>query len=138
MADRRAVLVLHSDTSYVGKQGLTYALGVTGQTAGARGLCLTTATMPPGARAKAHYHDGIDTAGYIIAGEAAILYGERLEDSVTARAGAYFFIPAGLPHAPFNHGDAPCTFVVAHAASDDQQGIVMCPDLDIVPAAVGA
>lgn len=134
MTDSRMVRIVHSDASYVGKQGLTYGLGITGATAGASGLCLTAATMPPGARARAHYHDGIETAGYIVAGESAILFGERLEHCVISRAGDYFFIPAGLPHAPFNHGDAPCTFVVAHSAPDDQSGIVMTPELDAVPA----
>ncbi len=133
MIEARAVRVVRSDTTYVGKQGLTYALGITAQTAESRGLCLTAATMPPGARARAHYHDGIETAGYIVAGESTILYGERLERAVISRAGDYFFIPAGLPHAPFNHSDAPCTFVVAHSSGDDQEGIVMCPDLDAMP-----
>lgn len=117
MTGERTVRILRSDSTSVGKQGFTYALGVTGQTAGARGLCLTAATMPPGARAKAHYHDGIDTAGYVVAGEAMLL----------------FFIPAGVPHAPFNHSDTPCTFVVAHSAGDDQEGIVMRPELDAIP-----
>lgn len=133
MTGERTVRILRSDSTYVGKQGFTYALGVTGQTAGARGLCLTAATMPPGARAKAHYHDGIDTAGYVVAGEAMLLYGDRLEQSLVGRAGDYFFIPAGVPHAPFNHSDTPCTFVVAHSAGDDQEGIVMRPELDAIP-----
>jgi uncharacterized RmlC-like cupin family protein len=133
MADERTVRVIRSDATYVGKQGLTYALGITAQTAGSRGLCVTAATMPPGARARAHYHDGIETAGYMVAGASLILYGERLEHALVGRAGDYFFIPAGLPHAPFNHTDAPCTFVVAHSAGDDQAGIVMCPHLDANP-----
>lgn len=94
--------------------------------------------MPPGARAKAHYHDQINTVGYVIAGEASLRFGDQLEQSVIGREGEYFFIPAGMPHAPFNHRDAPCTFVVAHAASDDQEGIVMRPDLDHLAVPGGA
>ena len=133
MTGERTVQILRPDSTYVGKQGLTYALGVTSQTAGTRGICLTAGTMPPAARAKAHLHDGIDTVGYIVAGEAMILYGDRLEQSLVGRAGEYFFIPAGVPHAPFNHSGAPCTFVVAHSAGDDQEGIVMRPELDAIP-----
>jgi uncharacterized RmlC-like cupin family protein len=133
MVDERTVRVLRADATYVGKQGLTYALGVTAGTAESRGVCLTTATMPSGARAKAHYHEAIDTVGYIIAGESLILYGEALASAVVAAEGDYFFIPSGMPHAPLNRSGAPCTFVVAHAAGDDQEGIVMCPDLDAVP-----
>ena len=67
-----------------------------------------------------------------------LLFGEQLEQSLAARSGDYFFIPGGVPHAPFNASDAPCTFVVAHSASDDQEGIVMRPELDVVPARVPA
>ena len=86
-----------------------------------------------GGRAKAHHHDDIDTVGYIIAGESLILYGEALESAIVAAEGDYFFIPSGMPHAPLNRSAAPCTFVVAHAAGDDQEGIVMRPDLDAAP-----
>jgi uncharacterized RmlC-like cupin family protein len=41
MTDERTAQILRPDSTYVGKQGLTYALGVTGQTAGSRGICLT-------------------------------------------------------------------------------------------------
>jgi len=133
MASERTVRVLRADATDVGKQGLTYALGVTSGTAASRGVCLTTATMPPGGRAKAHHHDDIDTVGYIIAGESLILYGEALESAIVAAEGDYFFIPSGMPHAPLNRSAAPCTFVVAHAAGDDQEGIVMRPDLDAAP-----
>ena len=87
MASERTVRVLRADATYVGKQGLTAALGVTSGTAESRGVCLTTATMPPGARAKAHYHDDIDTVGHSIAGESLILYGEALESAIVAAEG---------------------------------------------------
>lgn len=127
MIGERRVQVLRSESTYVGKQGLTYATGVTGRMVGARGLCLTHATLPPGARAKAHYHDGIDTAVYVVAGEGPLLYGDRLEHALVTRPGEYVFVPAGVPHAPFNHRDAPCTFVVAHSSGDDQRGSSCAP-----------
>ena len=89
MTGERTVQILRPDSTYVGKQGLTYALGVTSQTAGTRGICLTAGTMPPGARAKAHLHDGIDTVGYIVAGEAMILYSAG---AITCRAGRGIFL----------------------------------------------
>ena len=122
--------VIRSGASFVGRQGLTYVAGLTGETAGATNICMTVATLPPGARAKAHFHRDIETAVYVIEGRAAMVWGERLESRLEAGAGEYCYVPAGVPHIVFNPFDAPCRAVVAHTAPDDQQGIVMRPELD--------
>ena len=124
--------VVSSGDPYVGKQNLTYLAGLTGATVGARGICMTLATLPPGARAKTHLHHGIETAVYIIEGESAMYFGARLQDLVYARAGEYVYIPADMPHLVMNRSDAPCRALVAHTAADDQEGIVMLPELDLL------
>ena len=125
-----ATRVLAPGEAFVGKQGVAYPLRVTTETAGARHICMAVLPMPPGARAKAHYHDGIETIVYLIDGECAVYHGERLEHRALVRAGECMYLPAAVPHAPCNEGDAPCTWVVAHAAGDDQEGIVLLPELD--------
>ena len=122
--------VIRSGDSYRGLQGLDYLPGITGATAGARALCMTVVNLPPGARAKTHLHRGIETAVYVIDGEAETYFGERLGERVTARAGEYVYIPADLPHLVMNRSDQVCRAVVAHSAADDQQGIVLLPELD--------
>lgn len=124
------VRVLGPGEAFVGKQGVAYPLRVNTETAGARRICLTVLPMPPGARAKAHYHDGIETLAYLLEGDCAVYHGERLEHRAAMHAGECMYLPPGEPHAPANEGDAPCTWVVAHAAGDDQRGIVPLPDLD--------
>lgn len=116
--------------SYVGRQELSYRSGITGETVGAQGICMVLATLPPGARARAHLHHGIETAIHVLDGEAATYFGERLADVVVARAGEYVYIPADVPHLVVNHSDAPCRAIVAHTAPDDQVGIVLLPELD--------
>ncbi|MGE5175590.1 MAG: cupin domain-containing protein [Hyphomicrobiales bacterium] len=122
--------VIRSGEAYEGKQGLTYLAGLTGASVGTRAICMTVLTLPPGARAKTHLHRGIETAAYVIEGEAAMAYGPRLEDRLAARAGDYVYVPADTPHLVFNPTDAPCVAVVAHTAADDQEGIVLLPELD--------
>ena len=134
MADERtaslACRVVRSGESYVGRQGLTYFDGLTGASAGTRGICMTLATLRPGVRAKAHFHRDIETAVYIIEGEASTYFGESLEHVVVASAGEYVYIPPDVPHVVFNHSPAMCLALVAHTAADDQAGIVMLPELD--------
>jgi uncharacterized RmlC-like cupin family protein len=115
---------------YVGRQALSYRAGITGDSVGARGICMVVATLPPGARARAHRHAGIETAIHILEGEAVTYFGERLGESQVARAGDYVYIPADLPHLVVNRSDAPCRALIAHTAPDDQQGLVLLPELD--------
>jgi uncharacterized RmlC-like cupin family protein len=59
-------------------------------------------TIPPGGRAKAHKHEAHETALYVLSGEAAMYFGERLEHHLFTRAGDYLYIPADVPHLPYN------------------------------------
>jgi uncharacterized RmlC-like cupin family protein len=122
--------VVPSGRAYVGQQGFTYLSGLTGATVGSRGICMTLVALPDGARAKAHLHRGIETAVYVIEGEAEMAFGEGLRERVSARAGEYVYIPADMPHLVMNRSGAPCRALVAHTAADDQEGIVLLPELD--------
>jgi len=124
--------VIRSGQAYQGQQGLTYLAGLTGATAGSRAICMTMVELPPGARAKTHLHRGIETAVYVIEGEAAMYFGERLGESIVARSGEYVYVPAEMPHLVMNRSNAICRAVVAHTSPDDQAGIVMLPELDRV------
>jgi len=119
-----------SGERYVGTQGLEYRRGVTRDTVGARTVCMTVLEIPPGARSKAHFHRGIETVIYVIAGEAETWAGDGLEQRVVAGAGDYLHIPGDVPHVVVNRGAVPCRAVVVHASSDDQDGIVLVPALD--------
>jgi uncharacterized RmlC-like cupin family protein len=129
-----ACRVVRSGQAYQGRQHLTYLAGLTGATAGSRGICMTLAVLPPGARAKTHLHSGIETAVYVIDGEASMYWGSRLEESLIARAGEYVYIPPDVPHLVMNQSGAECRAIVAHSAASDQDGIVMLPDLDQIHA----
>jgi uncharacterized RmlC-like cupin family protein len=93
--------------------------------------------MPAGARAKAHYHQGIETIAYMLEGACDVRYGDQLQHSVHVQTGDQVFVPADMPHAPCNDSGAPCTWLVAHSSGDDQDGIVMLPNLDALIAADG-
>lgn len=125
--------VIPSGEAYRGKQGFTYLAGLTGETAGSRGVCMTMVVLPPGARAKAHLHRGIETAVYVLEGEASMRFGPRLGESLHARAGEYVYVPADMPHRVHNDSGAECRAVVVHTAADDQEGIVLLPELDALP-----
>ena len=93
--------------------------------------------VPPGVHAKTHFHKGIETIAYMLEGSCDVFYGDALEDVVTVQTGEQVFVPADMPHAPFNRSGAPCTWIVVHSSGSDQDGIVLLPELDEVLDAMG-
>ena len=114
-----------------GKQGHLYAPGISAQSVGARRIHLQIVRAPPGGRAKAHKHDGHETAIYVLSGESGMWYGERLEHHLIARAGEFLYIPANMPHLPYNLSDTEsCVAVIARTDPNDQESVVLLPELD--------
>jgi uncharacterized RmlC-like cupin family protein len=117
-----------------GNTGVTYAAGISATTAGARGLCLQLASLPPGARARAHQHDDHETAVYVMEGQMVLFSGERLEHKVVANPGDFLYIPNGVPHLVVNGSDTePTVGVLARTDPNEQEDVTALPDLDALP-----
>ena len=125
-----AVRVIEPGKTYVGKQGFTYGAGVSKETVGAKQVCLNVLPMAPGAKAKVHYHKGIETIAYVLEGECAVYYGDGVEHRIVVKAGDQVYMPEDIPHAPCNESGAPCKLIVVHSSGSDQDGIVLLPELD--------
>ena len=128
------VRVIRPGQTYVGKQGFSYGAGASAETVGARQICMNVLPMPQGARAKVHFHRGIETIAYLLDGECHVYYGDALQHRVLLRAGDQIFLPADVPHAPCNLSGAPCRWLVTHASGSDQEGIILLPELDAMLA----
>jgi len=122
--------VVRAADAYRGKQGLSYFAGVAAETVGSTGLCMHVVTIPPGARARAHLREAHESAVYVLSGEARTWYGERLEHFADMKAGDMMYIPAGVPHLPANLSDEPCTAVIARTDPNEQESVVLLPELD--------
>jgi uncharacterized RmlC-like cupin family protein len=123
--------VLRAGESFIGKQGLNYAPGVSAETAGSQGIHLQIVTMPPGAKAKAHLHENHETAIYLLTGEAGMWYGENLQEHMINRPGDYVYIPANVPHLPYNRSETePCTALIARTDPNEQESVVLLPELE--------
>jgi uncharacterized RmlC-like cupin family protein len=124
--------VVRGGELYRGKQGLDYTPGVSAQTVGSRALWLGSVTLPPaGGRTKAHIHEQHESAFCMISGEEVDVYtGEQLEHRDVAHAGDYLYFPAGVPHVVVNRSEAPAEFVGARTDPNEQESVVMRPELD--------
>ncbi len=125
--------VVRAGAPFVGKQGFSYAPAVSAETVGATALHMQLLTIPPGGRAKAHKHESHETAIYVLSGEAGMYYGDRLEEHMVARSGDFVYIPANVPHLPYNLSAAePCTAIVSRTDPNEQESVVLLPDLDLI------
>jgi uncharacterized RmlC-like cupin family protein len=93
-----------------GRQHQTFFEGVSARSAGARAICLHLVVIGPGEQTAAHLHAGHETALYI---------------------------PAGQPHLARNPSRTePCRVIVARTDPDEQESVVLLPELDAArPAA---
>lgn len=115
--------------SYEGKQGLSYFAGVSAESAGSQALCMHLLRIPPGGKANAHLHENHESAIYIISGEAEMWYGEGLKEHAVTRAGDFVYIPAGVPHQPYNSSQTECIAVIARTDPNEQESVVLLPEL---------
>jgi uncharacterized RmlC-like cupin family protein len=125
--------IVRGGHGYEGRQGLAYAAGISAETAGAHGLCLHTLTIPPGGRAKAHRHEAHESAIYTISGTCEFWWGEALAHRDEVGPGDFVYIPAGVPHLPINRGPEPMVCVLARTDPNEQESVILMPELDDVP-----
>ncbi len=128
---KQSCKLISSTSNYHGKQGFDYASAISSESVGAKALCMHMLVIPPKAKAKAHLHEAHETAIYVISGEGGMYYGENLEEQMLAKAGDYIYIPAGVPHLPYNSSDSvDCVAVLARTDPNEQESVVLRPDLD--------
>jgi len=117
--------VIRGGEAFRGKQGLDYFSGISAESAGAKGICMHLLEMPPGAQAHPHYHASHETAIYMLEGEVEFRHGSSLENTDRVKAGDYVYIPAGVPHQPYNPTDARAVAVIARTDPNEQESVVL-------------
>lgn len=121
------ITVIRGGGSGRGWNGIRYLQGMSGRNVGSQALSINVATVPPGAIAYAHIHDGFEVMLFIVQGKVKHTYGEGLSKSVINEAGDFIFIKPGVPHEVFNIGDGDLVAFVARSAADEWDRIVDYP-----------
>ena len=105
-------------------QRLPNYVGISEKTAGAKGISMNVVIIPAGAKAQPHYHDGFETAIYILKGDVQTFYGEGLSKSCINKQGDFLFIPSGVPHQPVNlSNETEAVALVAPNDANEQESV---------------
>lgn len=78
-----ALRVVRAGPTFRGKQGHIHASALSAASVVTKAIHMQMLTVPPGEVGRAHLHERHETAIYILSGE-------------------YVYIPAGMPHMPYN------------------------------------
>ena len=125
--------LLQPGKTFTGKQGLQYAVGISAESVGSRGIHMQLVTIPPGGRALVHKHATHETAIYALAGESGVWHGEQLEHHSIVKPGDFFYIPADIPHLPYNPSTtATIIAVIARTDPNEQERVVLLPHLEAI------
>ena len=117
--------VIKGGAAFAGKQGLDYFAGVSAETAGSEAICMHLLVMPPGAEAKPHYHEAHETAIYMLEGSTSFRHGPNLEYLDRVEEGDFVYIPAGVPHQPFNPTGKVARALIARTDPNEQESVIL-------------
>jgi uncharacterized RmlC-like cupin family protein len=111
-------------------QKLPNYVGISGKTAGATGISMNVVIIPPSAKAEPHFHNGYETAIYLLKGNVQTFYGKNLSKSVINQQGDFIFIPDGVPHQPVNLSSTEEAIALVSRNDPNEQESVQVYNLD--------
>ena len=122
---KRKVVTVRPKESITTKQNMPYYVGISQETAGAKGLSMNLVVIPPGGSPKAHYHKDFETAIYLLKGKVETRFGENLQESKINEEGDFVFIPPGVPHKPVNLSKTePALAIVSRNDPNEHENVV--------------
>ena len=123
---KKKVTRVRVENETVTEQKLSYYVGISKDTAGAKGISMNRVVIPPGSKAEPHYHKDFETAIYLLQGRVDTRYGEGLKESILTETGDFLFIPPGVPHQPVNlSATEPAVAIVSRNDPNEMENVVM-------------
>lgn len=117
--------IVRSSSEISTKQGLPYFLGLSGETVGAKGICMHIVIIPPGSAAEPHSHSEYETAIYMLKGRVDCRFGQQLEETATIDEGNLLYIGPNVMHQPINRSpDQPAVAIVARNDPNEQEHVI--------------
>ncbi|HWH67739.1 MAG TPA: hypothetical protein VNT26_00005 [Candidatus Sulfotelmatobacter sp.] len=95
-----AIVAVRPNATTHTRQRLPNFVGISGATAGARGLSMNLVIIPPGGAAEPHLHRGYETAIYLLEGRVETRYGPGLRQSVINEGGTLSSFQPTCPTRP--------------------------------------
>jgi len=95
-------------------RGVVGGAEVSQATTGATNIYMGVFRVPPGARSRPHYHEGCESAVYLVSGSLEVRWGDQLEEVVSLEPRDMVYVPPRETHILQNLSESePAEYVVA-------------------------
>jgi uncharacterized RmlC-like cupin family protein len=95
-------------------RGIVGGAEISQTTAGAYNIYMGRFRVPAGTQSRPHYHEGCESALYMLSGSVRIRWGDHLEQELVVEPGDMLYVPPRVTHIVENVSDTePADYVVA-------------------------
>ena len=106
-------------------RGIVGGAEISQATAGAHNIYMGRFRVPAGARSRPHYHEGCESALYMLSGSVRIRWGDELEQQLEVTPGDMLYVPPRVTHIVENVSDSePAEYVVARDSPTEDAVVV--------------
>lgn len=106
-------------------RGVVGGAEISQASAGALNIYMARFRVPPGAQSRPHYHEGCESAVYMLSGGLRVRWGDHLEHELELEPGDMVYVPPRETHVLENlSGTDPADYVVARDSPHEDAVIV--------------
>jgi uncharacterized RmlC-like cupin family protein len=106
-------------------RGVVGGAEISQTTAGALNIYMGRFRVPAGARSRPHYHEGCESAVYMLSGRLRVRWGDHLEKELELEPGDMVYVPPRETHVLENSSDSePADYVVARDSPTEDAVVV--------------
>lgn len=106
-------------------RGVVGGAEISQATAGAQNIYLGVFRVPPGTRSQPHYHEGCESAVYMLSGGLRVRWGDRLEREVMLEPGDLVYVPPRETHVLENTSESDAAEYVVARDSPHEDAVVV-------------
>jgi uncharacterized RmlC-like cupin family protein len=106
-------------------RGVVGGAEISQSTAGAHNIYMARFRVPAGAQSRPHYHEGCESAVYMLSGGLRVRWGDRLQEQLELEPGDMVYVPPRETHVLENVSDSePADYVVARDSPHEDAVVV--------------
>jgi uncharacterized RmlC-like cupin family protein len=106
-------------------RGVVGGAEISQTTAGAHNIYMGRFRVPPGARSLPHYHEGCESAVYMLSGQLIVKWGDHLEKELELDPGDMVYVPPRETHVLENTSDTSAAEYVVARDSPLEDAVVV-------------
>jgi uncharacterized RmlC-like cupin family protein len=106
-------------------RGVVGGAEISQTTAGATNIYMGRFRVPPGARSLPHYHEGCESAVYMLSGRLKVRWGDKLDEQLVLEPGDMVYVPPRETHLLENDSETEAAEYVVARDSPHEDAVIV-------------